>query len=257
MAGLKYTQTGYRWYLDDHALGVGENPLADENTQAAGVTNTNYRIRIKLATATGGGSSLLTPSLYYSKPIDSPNYYAIGVATPVVVWRSDYITDSTGTGNSLLSPEGTYAGFGTQNDMDSVATQVNMTLNMYAEWVWSLKFTSIGTYAFKITNNSFDILGGYPSTPLIVIEAGSSSSSKSSSKSSSSSSSKSSSSNSSSSGGAAGSSSSSSSPIIIPIKPSLIEMNISTDKHYRTNEEPNALYKMQGIHHILFRDMGS
>lgn len=41
------------------------------------------------------------------------------------------------------------------------------------------------------------------------------------------------------------------------VPPSSIETDISVGRPYRTNEEPNALYKRHGIHHVLFRDVGA
>ena len=49
MAGITYTQTGYRWYDDTHVPGVTEVALADENAPYSGAPlNTNIRIRIKI-----------------------------------------------------------------------------------------------------------------------------------------------------------------------------------------------------------------
>jgi hypothetical protein len=145
-------QKHFRWYADDHAIGVGENPLAAEDANPSVVAGANYRLRIQASIS--GGSLSLAARLEFKE--DSGAWTALGAsgATNVFYTNSTYFADGDATSSSLLTPTGTYSA-GQAKDAGATSSEVVLASGFYREWLWNIQFAPAAagkTYQFRITN---------------------------------------------------------------------------------------------------------
>jgi hypothetical protein len=145
-------QKHFRWYADDHAIGVGENPLAAEDANPSVVAGTNYRLRVEVSIS--GGSMGIAARLEFKE--DSGAWTALGAsgATNVFYTNSTYFADGDATTGSLLTPTGTYSA-GEAKDAGATSSEVALASGYYREWLWNIRFAAAAagkTYQFRVTN---------------------------------------------------------------------------------------------------------
>jgi hypothetical protein len=168
--GTSY-QRHFRWYADDHAIGSGENPLADEDADPSVVVGANYRLRIAVSTI-----STLEIAARLEFKENSGAWTALGAsgATNVFYADSTHFNDGDATTTSLLTPAGTYSA-GQAKDAGATSSQAVLALGYYREWLWNIRFAAAAagnTYLFRITNNGAT-LSSYSVTPQVQVQASS------------------------------------------------------------------------------------
>ena len=163
-----FDQKCFRWYADDHAIGVGENPLAGENANPSVVTGVSYRLRIEVANA--GISGNLAARLEFKE--GSGSWTALGAsgATHVFYTDSTYFSDGAATTDSLLTANGTYSA-GQAKDAGATAASMSLGASHYSEWEWNIRFASVAagkTYQFRVTDAG-NQLDTYTATPQVSL----------------------------------------------------------------------------------------
>jgi hypothetical protein len=163
-------QRYFRWYADDHSLGVGENPLAAENANPSVVVGTRYRLRIEVSAA--GQNQAIAARLEFREGSDS--WTALGAAGSTNVFHADstYFSDGDATTDSLLTAYGSYSA-GQAKDAGATSSSVTLNSGYYREWEWNIRFAAAAagkTYQFRITNNGA-ALTTYNSTPQVQVSS--------------------------------------------------------------------------------------
>jgi hypothetical protein len=168
MSAPLFDQKCFRWYADDHVLGVGENPLAGENVDPSVAAGVNYRLRIEVANT--GTSGNVAARLEFKE--GSGAWTALGASGATRVFYSDstYFSDGAATSDSLLTANGTYSA-GQAKDAGATASSLSLASGHYGEWVWNIRFaaTAAGkTYQFRVTDAGSP-LDSYTVTPQVTV----------------------------------------------------------------------------------------
>jgi hypothetical protein len=170
VSGASY-QRHFRWYADDHAIGSGENPLADEDADPSVAVGVNCRLRIAVSTT---GALDIAARLEFKE--NSGAWTALGAsgATNVFYTDSTHFADGDATTTSLLTPAGTYSA-GQAKDAGATSSQALLAMDYYREWLWNIRFAAAAagnTYLFRITNNGAS-LSSYSVMPQVQVQASS------------------------------------------------------------------------------------
>jgi hypothetical protein len=162
-------QKHFRWYADDHALGVGENSLASEDANPNVIVGVNYRLRIEVALVSGSAQSLAA-RLEFKENSAAWTVLGASGATNVFYSNSTYFADGDATTNSLLTATGSYSA-GQAKDSGATSSQAVLNAGSYREWLWNIQFATAAagkTYQFRITNNGTP-LDIYSVTPQVTL----------------------------------------------------------------------------------------
>jgi hypothetical protein len=172
MAGTIFSQKHFRWYADDHAIGAGENPLANQDANPANlVAGVNYRLRIEVANS-GDGRNIAGRLEFMDVAIGIWGAIQAAGNGNVFYTDSSYFNDGDPTTASLLTAEGTYSA-GQAKDAGATSSNVMLNINGYREWEWNIQFApeAVGnTYQFRVTNAG-TLLTTYAVTPQVTVQS--------------------------------------------------------------------------------------